>query len=253
MRKVIVIPARMISRRFPGKPLCDLLGKPMIQWVVEACNRVQDIDEVIVATPDREINATCQRLSVRCVMTDPDHLTGTDRVAEVAQQVDADIYINVQADEPLIEPKTIEDCYKPLIEDSTAEVSSVYCDCRFEELNDPTVVKVVLDKSSNALYFSRQPIPHTNPSQPARSKKHMGIYAFRKDPLIQFPTWAPGPLELAESVEPLRFLEQGIKLKMSYGQPTEVSVDIPEQAEEVRNILQNKRYHQQEKRVTTKS
>lgn len=237
MRSVIVIPARMSSTRFPGKPLCDLMGKPMVQWVYEACVRSAISDEVVIAAPDQDIIDAATGFGAKAILTRNDHPTGTDRIAEVAQKLVADVYVNVQGDEPLIGTESIIACAKPLLDDSSIPMGSVCCDCPDDEVENPAVVKVVLDKNRFALYFSRHPIPFARNPRIAPLKKHIGIYAFRRDVLMEFASWKMGPLETAESLEQLRFLENGVRIHMAEGKGSEMAVDTPEQAEKVRQIL----------------
>ncbi len=234
MRSLVVIPARMASTRFPGKPLVDLCGKPMIQWVVE---RVREVtDHVVVATPDEAIIEACRRIDVDARFTREDHPSGTDRVAEIAASMPADFYINVQGDEPLIRPATIRACIEAL-DAGEAPMSSVYCRCPEDEIEQPAVVKVVMDQRQRALYFSRYPIPYPRQERTAPVYKHIGIYGFSGELLARYATWPQTPLERAESLEQLRFLENGTTIRMAYGEGSELAVDTPEQAEAVRRIL----------------
>jgi 3-deoxy-manno-octulosonate cytidylyltransferase (CMP-KDO synthetase) len=237
MRCLIVIPARMGSTRFPGKPLCDLLGKPMVRWVYEASVKSGIADQVIVATPDEEIVGACAAFGAEAMLTRHDHVTGTDRIAEVAAHHHAEVYVNVQGDEPLIRPESIATCARTLLEDTEAQFGSVYCTCETDEYDNPAVVKVVLDKKRFALYFSRYPIPFPRNERTQDVNKHIGLYAYRQKALMDFATWKPTPLEQAESLEQLRFMENGIRPKMSFAEGSELAVDTPEQAEEVRQIL----------------
>jgi len=237
MSLVIVIPARMASTRFPGKPLVDLMGKPMIQWVYEAAISANIADDIIIATPDAEIAEASRQFGASAIMTRLDHPSGTDRLAEVAEKVKAEVYVNVQGDEPLLRAATIAACAAPLREDSNVEMGSVYTTCPEEEIDNPAVVKVVTDGNSDALYFSRFAIPFPRNDRVDSVKKHVGIYAFRHDVLRRFATWPPSALERTESLEQLRFLENGVKIRMSEGEGSLMAVDTPEQAEEVRRIL----------------
>jgi 3-deoxy-manno-octulosonate cytidylyltransferase (CMP-KDO synthetase) len=241
MRCAIVIPARMGSTRFPGKPLCDLMGKPMVQWVFEAAAASGVGDRVVVATPDEEIVAACREFGAESVLTRHDHVTGTDRIAEVAELLEADVYVNVQGDEPLIRPESIRACAEPLLGDPTIEMGSVYCECPVEEYGDPAVVKVVTDESDFALYFSRHPIPFERNPRVIPVKKHIGLYAYRREALLRFARWQMSPLEAAESLEQLRFLHHGVMIYMAEGAGTELAVDTPEQADQVRGILAARR------------
>lgn len=237
MRCAIVIPARMGSTRFPGKPLCDLLGKPMVQWVYEAAVSSGVGDEVVIATPDREIVEAAAGFGARGWLTRMDHPTGTDRIAEVAQGLEADVYVNVQGDEPLIQPDSIAACAQPLLRDSNIDLGSVFSACPEEEWDNPAVVKVVTDADGFALYFSRYPLPFARNPRPEAVKKHVGLYAYRRQPLGEFSTWPQTPLEAAESLEQLRFLEHGYRMFMAPGRGTALAVDTPEQADEVRALL----------------
>ena len=232
----IVIPARMGSTRFPGKPLVDLCGKPMIQWVYERSVASGVSDQVLVATPDHEIAEACAGFGAPVVLTRADHPTGTDRIAEVAEQVDVDVYINVQGDEPLIDIETIKAVFEPFSNPSV-RMASVFSKCPEGEVETPSVVKVVTDLAGNALYFSRHAIPYPRSPRTAPVKKHIGIYAYRRDVLLEYPSWSQTPLELSESLEQLRFLENGVGIRMVEGQGSIVSVDTPDQADEVRKYL----------------
>lgn len=240
VRCAIVIPARMGSTRFPGKPLCDLLGKPMIRWVWEAARDSGIADTVVIATPDQEIVESCKSFGADAVLTSHDCITGTDRIAEAAAKIEADVYVNVQGDEPLIPSSSIKACAEPLLRDSSINMGSVYCICDPSEYDNPATVKVVTDLDDFALYFSRHPIPFERNPRPMPVKKHLGLYAYRRDAVLQFAQWPMGALESAESLEQLRFMEHGIRIKMSPGAGSELAVDTPEQAEEVRRILSSR-------------
>lgn len=233
----IVIPARMGSTRFPGKPLVDLMGKPMVQWVVERARAAEITDRILVATPDDEILAACNKFGAEAVRTRADHPSGTDRLAEIAQWLDVEVFVNVQGDEPLIRPETIRAAAQPLLEDSHVSLGSVWSECPDDEIDQSAVVKVVTDLEGNALYFSRHAIPFPRSPRTVPVKKHVGIYAYRRDLLLQFATWSMTPLEQAESLEQLRFLENGVRMRMSHGHGSELAVDTPEQAERVRELL----------------
>lgn len=239
-RCVIVIPARMGATRFPGKPLVDLLGKPMVQWVVEAAQASGVGERVLVATPDQEIVDRVAAFGGEAILTRHDHVTGTDRIAEVAEQVASEIYVNVQGDEPLIQSASIAACAKPLIEDPKIEMGSVYSYCGPEDLDNPMVVKAVTDKSGFAMYFSRHAIPYERNPRIELVKKHVGLYAYRREALIKFSKWPMGVTEAAESLEQLRFMENGVRIYMAEAAGTELAVDTPEQADEVRRILSSR-------------
>lgn len=235
---VIVIPARMASTRFPGKPLVDLMGKPMLQWVVERARAAQITDKVVVATPDEEIMQACKHFGAEAIETSIDHPTGTDRIAEVATKVKADFYVNVQGDEPLVQPDDIKACAQPI--SHNVQMASVYADCPDQEIDNPAVVKVVTALNGDALYFSRHAIPFPRSARAEAPKKHIGLYAYTADVLARYTTWPQSPLEKTESLEQLRFLENGVRIRMSKGTGSALAVDTPEQADQVRAILANR-------------
>ncbi|MBX3115517.1 MAG: 3-deoxy-manno-octulosonate cytidylyltransferase [Fimbriimonadaceae bacterium] len=237
MKCAIVIPSRMGSTRFPGKPLCDLLGKPMVQWVYEATQRADITDQIVVATPDQEIIEACAKFGAQAILTSADHPSGTDRIAEVSQHLKADFYVNVQGDEPLIQVEDIKACAAPLFDDATVQMSSVMAECPENEIENPAVVKVVTDLNEFALYFSRHALPYPRNPRETPVRKHIGIYAYRYEVVQAFAGWSQTPLEKAESLEQLRFMEHGIRIKMAHGSGSALAVDTPEQAEAVRQLL----------------
>lgn len=209
----------------------------MVQWVWEASVAAEVAERVIVATPDQEIVDACKHFGAEAILTSFDHVTGTDRIAEVARSVEADVYVNVQGDEPLMRPESIRVCAQPLLDNANIQMGSVYCECDPEEYDQAAVVKVVTDLDGFALYFSRHPIPFERNPRIAPVKKHIGLYAYRRQPLMDFAGWPMGVLETAESLEQLRFMEHGVRIFMAPGAGTELAVDTPEQADEVRSIL----------------
>lgn len=237
MRIVAVIPARMGASRFPGKPLCDLLGKPMVQRVYEATIASGAAERVVVATPDEAIVEACRGFGAEAILTRHDHVTGTDRIAEVAGLIEADFYVNVQGDEPLIPPADIAACVEPMRRDGSIQMASVYGYCEESEFDNPACVKVVTDGDGFALYFSRFPIPFARNPRVERVKKHIGLYAYSRKALMDFAQWPMSPLETAESLEQLRFMHHGVRIAMSEGLGAELAIDTPDQAETVRAIL----------------
>lgn len=213
----------------------------MIQWVVEAARGCQLEARVVVATPDKEIEQACLGFGSEAMMTRDDHASGTDRIAEIAEILDVDVIVNVQGDEPLIDPETIRLCAEPLVRNPILEMSSVYSFCDESEAESPAVVKVVTDREDFALYFSRYAIPFPRQARTGRLKKHVGIYAYTSSVVKRFSGWEQGELEQAESLEQLRFLENGVRIKMVYGQGSPLAVDTPEQADEVRRLLTSAR------------
>ncbi len=235
MKLIMVIPARMASTRFPGKPLVDLGGKPMIQWVYEAALASQVGQQVLIATPDPEIIEASRKFGGEAVLTRNDHPSGTDRIAEVSERCEADFYINVQGDEPLIQTSTIRACALAL-EEPGVQMSSVWTECPDAEIDSPSTVKVVCTRAGDALYFSRYPIPFARNEHPMGVRKHVGIYGYSSEVLRRFKHWPIGDLEQAESLEQLRFLENGVRIRMAKGDATQ-GVDTPEQALQVASFL----------------
>lgn len=215
----------------------------MVQWVYEAARGAEVGDRVVVATPDREIVDACAAFGAEAVLTDSAHESGTGRLGEVAKRIVADVYVNVQGDEPLISGSSIRACARLLLETTEPQVSSIYCECPPEEYDQPDTVKVAINLSGYALYFSRFPIPFARNERPAPILKHVGLYAYRPDALKLFSTWPMSDLEKAESLEQLRFLENGVQILMGEGVGTELAVDTPEHAARVREVLMRKMAH----------
>ena len=229
---IIVIPARYGSTRFEGKPLAEINGKPMIYHVYQRAKKVKCVDDVIVATDDERIKKAVEAFNGKAVMTSKEHKSGTDRVAEVAERIDADIIVNVQGDEPLISPEAIEQAVMPLVENKKIRMSTLMTKITKEaEYNDHNIVKVVTDKEGFALYFSRSLIPYPRGKQRLNAYKHIGIYVYRKDFLIRFAAMSQTPLEQTESLEQLRVLENGFKIKVVETDYDSISVDTPRDLE----------------------
>lgn len=236
-----VIPARHASSRFPGKPLAPIAGRPMIQHVVERVRQARLVSEVVVATDDAGIKNAVETFGGTAMLTRADHRTGTDRVAEVALHREADIYLNVQGDEPLIDPATIDSLVEALLEDESIQIAGP-CTAitQANDIMDPNITKVVRDFESNALYFSRAPIPWVRDREEsvvAQHWKHIGLYAFRRDALVEFPTLPPGDLERVEQLEQLRWLENGYRIRIVESEYDAISVDVPSDVERVENLL----------------
>ncbi len=239
---VIVIPARYASTRFPGKPLAQINGKPMIYYVYTRCKKAKGIDEVIVATDDDRIKMAVEGFKGKAVITFKEHKSGTERIAEVVMNIDADIIVNVQGDEPLIEPTAIEQAIKPLEKDRSIKISTLMTRITEEgEYNDPNIVKVVIDKEGFALYFSRSLIPYPRQKEHSQVFKHIGLYAYRKDFLLEIAKMKQTPLEKAECLEQLRVLENGLKIKVVETDYESISVDTPDDLEIVKKIINRKR------------
>jgi 3-deoxy-manno-octulosonate cytidylyltransferase (CMP-KDO synthetase) len=238
---VVVIPARYGSTRLPGKPLVSLAGQPMIQRVYERAKSAQRVDRVIVATDDDRIVKAVQAFGGEARMTRSDHRTGTERVAEVAAHETGDVFVNVQGDEPLLDPTAVDTAVQALLEDPQASIATVATPIKTPgDIMDPNVCKVVLDFDENALYFSRAPVPWvrdtTNKVQ-ARHLKHLGLYVFRRDALLEYPTLPQGELERLEQLEQLRWLENGWKIRVAQVEHDAVSVDVPEDVARVEKLL----------------
>ncbi len=236
---IAVIPARYGSTRFPGKALADIKGRPMIQWVHERTRRSKLIQRVIVATDDERILSVVQSFGGEAMMTSSQHATGTDRIAEVAKLIDCDIVVNVQGDEPLIRPEMIDEAIVPLVQDASIPMGTL---CRRidgrEEAFDPNVVKIVFDKKGLALYFSRAPIPWDRDAWAGKSSwkelslegplyKHIGLYVYRRDFLLNYAAMTRTPLEATEKLEQLRALENGHKINVAITSHESFGVDIP--------------------------
>lgn len=241
MRTLCVIPARYASTRLPGKPLADICGKPMICRVLERASRAQKPEKVIVATDDQRIYDAVRAEGGEAILTRADHPTGTDRLAEVAEAYpEVDLIVNVQGDEPLIEPSVIDDLIAPFEMDENLPMATVMVrmDDAAEQLN-PNNVKVIVDKLGYALYFSRSLVPYPRATA-GPVYKHIGIYAYRRDFLLRYARLEPTPLERAESLEQLRALENGYGIRVLETDCRFVGVDTPEDL-----ALVNKIYREQ--------
>jgi len=248
MTVVAVIPARYASTRFPGKPLAMIAEKPMIRWVYEGVQRASRVDRVIVATDDERIAEAVRAFGGGAVMTSGDHPSGTDRIAEAAQGFDADIVVNVQGDEPLINSAVIDGCIEPLLSGTDVPVVTPCVRIRtLADLHNPDVVKVVKNPAGRALYFSRSPIPfdrdrdlhEDDPVQPP-FWKHLGLYAYRKDFLLQYSRMTQTPLEKREKLEQLRILENGYAIQVVETDYDSIGVDSPEDLEKIRDLFDEK-------------
>ncbi len=244
-RVVGVIPARYASQRLPAKPLLDLLGKPMVQRVYEQAKKAVRLQRVIVATDDERIAHIVRQFGGEVAVTPPEIKSGSDRVAAVAEKNEGDIFVNIQGDEPLIAPQMIDQAAEILINDPHAVVGTLAKQLTTAlELSNPGIVKVVVDKNSNALYFSRSVIPYVRDEQnPAKwidkraFYKHIGIYVFRKDFLLEFTRIPESSLEQSERLEQLRILENGYKMKVGFTEFDSIPIDTLADADRVIAIL----------------
>lgn len=231
MKTLGVIPARFAAQRFPGKPLALIAGKPLVQRVYEQARQAQRLDDVVVATDDLRILKAVEGFGGKAVTTSPACPSGTDRAAEVARQYpDAELIVNIQGDEPLMRPEMIDRLVEGLAADTGCAMATLARPIESAEvLANPNVVKVVFARNGNALYFSRHPIPFVRDAgMKAQHFKHLGIYAYRRDFLLQFVTMPPSGLEQTEKLEQLRALENGFAIKVLVTPHDSVGVDTPE-------------------------
>jgi 3-deoxy-manno-octulosonate cytidylyltransferase (CMP-KDO synthetase) len=243
MKLIGIIPARYASTRFPGKPLALIAGKPLIQRVVEQCRKAPSLSEVVVATDDPRIRDLAGKFC-RVEMTREDHPSGSDRIAEVAERIDCDGVVNIQGDEPLIDPTVIEGVAAALLNN---EMSTAAASIRESaEYDNPNVVKVVVNSSGRALYFSRRTIPYLRDAASGSAAeqlaafpflKHLGIYGYRRETLLRLVKFPVSPLESAEKLEQLRALENGIQIAVVRVSYDSIGVDVPEDVGRVERLL----------------
>jgi 3-deoxy-manno-octulosonate cytidylyltransferase (CMP-KDO synthetase) len=249
---VAIIPARYAATRLPGKPLSEIHGKTMIERVYERARAARRVERVIVATEDERIAAVVRGFGGEAVMTSKAHATGTDRLAEVARGVDASIVINVQGDEPLLDPRGVDAVAEALEREPSLEMATLSLPLRsLDEMLAPSVVKVVTDARGDALYFSRSPIPHVRQGggcdardaaraavERGLARKHVGLYGYRREALLRFAALPQSPLEEAEGLEQLRALAHGMRIRVvPQDGDAGVAVDTPEDLERVRALI----------------
>lgn len=242
-----IIPARYASTRLPGKPLVDICGKPMIQRVYERTRQSKLIERLIVATDDERIAGVVRQFGGEVALTPPEIRSGSDRVAYAARSLaEGDIVVNVQGDEPLIAPEMIDQAIQPLVDDPSIPVGTLVRKIdSAEELLNPGIVKVVLDESGFAMYFSRSPIPYARNATRTEKWhtqhqyfKHIGLYVYRRSFLLKFAGWDESPLERVEKLEQLRILEHGYRIKAAVTTFDSIPVDTAEDVERVKKLLQ---------------
>jgi 3-deoxy-manno-octulosonate cytidylyltransferase (CMP-KDO synthetase) len=240
MKSVIVIPARYDASRFPGKSLARIDGRPMIQWVWEAASRSRLTEQVIVATDDDRIADVAAKFGADVVMTKKSHLSGTDRMAEVADKISAQLYVNVQGDEPLLSWSAVDELIRAMMESPRVPIGTMAHRIESEaEWRSPEVVKVVCNRHNEALYFSRSPLPFQRAFDARmRLLRHVGVYAFRARALATFVSLNPSPLEIAESLEQLRALEHGMTIQVIETKYRCLGVDTPADLARVEEALQ---------------
>ncbi len=243
---VVVIPARYESTRLPGKPLANIAGHPMIEHVYRRASRATRAASVLVATDSERVRDAVLAFGGDAQLTERGHRNGTERVAEVARDLTCDLVVNVQGDEPLVDPLAIDLALSPFANDPTLCMSTLRTPMlSLDDLHDLNVVKVVVDRDDFALYFSRAPIPHTDapagndhPGERATGpSKHVGLYVYRRDFLLRFVELEPTPLECAENLEQLRALEHGYRIKVLTTSHDSIGVDTPSDLERIRRIM----------------
>ncbi|MFQ5904059.1 MAG: 3-deoxy-manno-octulosonate cytidylyltransferase [Candidatus Binatia bacterium] len=255
MAAVAIIPVRYGSTRFPGKPLATIGGKPMVQHVYESASKARDLDRVLVATDDRRILETVKNFGGEAVLTSKNHVSGTDRLAEVAKKIKAEWVVNVQGDLPFVRPQTISRTLRPLCRDRSIFMGTARTPIyQEEEWVSPNVVKVVTDAKGFALYFSRAPIPHIreHAGSAIRTRlsphmqegtilgyRHVGVYAYRRDFLLKFSRLRPTSLEQTEGLEQLRALAHGYRIRVMDVDDPSMEVDTPEDLQKAEEYLKN--------------
>jgi len=242
MKILGVIPARYGSSRFPGKPLCDLMGKPMIQHVYERALGARLVERILVATDSERIYKTVRDFGGEAIMTRENCRNGTDRVAEVAEKYPYDIFVNIQGDEPLMESGLIDETIEPMLKDGGIQIATPAKAISSEtEYLDPNIVKVVCNRDNFALYFSRSPIPHSSNGKVKKAYKHIGLYVYRREALLKLSRMDMTELEMVESLEQLRAIENGYKIKVIISSYDSVGVDTPEDLERVKRLMEKRR------------
>jgi len=236
-----VIPARYGSSRLPGKPLVDLQGKPLLYYVYQRSTKARTLSRVLIATDDDRIYRAARDFGAEVVMTEKTHRSGTDRIAEAVQNLEAELVINIQGDEPLIDFLSIDQTVQLLIDDPVADMATLKAPITStEELLNPSVVKVVTDEQGYALYFSRAPIPYCrkNPDVFDHCYRHIGLYAYRRDFLMRFTKWTPSALEKTEDLEQLRALDHGALDLVGLTNTHVFGIDTPEDLERIRKLVE---------------
>lgn len=239
MKIIGVIPARYRSTRFAGKPLANICGKPMIWWVYNQAVKVEDFDEVYVATDDTRIFSECEKLNIKVIMTSDEHKTGTDRVGEVSRKVKADLYVNIQGDEPMIEPETIKKAIMPFYDNKKLQISNL-----MTIIKDPidvvnfTIPKVITNNQGIGVYLSRSPIPYPKGSFNYSYYKQVCVYGFTPEALEFYCSNQRGKNEEVEDIEILRFIENGYQVQFIEVESETIAVDTPNDLEKVRNIME---------------
>ncbi len=240
MKILAVIPARYQSQRFPGKPLAQLGDRPLIQWVYQGTQKCPAFTQVIVATDHQEIATCVRKFGGQVEITSSEHLSGTDRVAEVAQRYpQMEVIVNVQGDQPFVTVQMLQELVFPYQQGETPGMTTLACPLKDESsYTDSNIVKVLCDRHQNALYFSRAPIPYYRNLKTAPVYHHLGLYAFRRDFLLTYSQLSPTPLEQCEALEQLRVLEHGYKIRVCQTENATIEVNTPEDLEKAHSILE---------------
>ena len=240
MSIVAIIPSRYHSTRLSGKPLIDIAGKPMIQWVYEQARESKTLDELLVAVDDPRVRSRVEAFGGKAVLTGSHHESGTDRIAEIVAKIPVDIVVNIQGDQPLLDPNMIDEAVQPMIDNPEIQMSTLKREIEKDEFDDPGVVKVVVDDENFALYFSRSLIPYPRYDKNLHVYEHVGLYVYRKDFLLKISKMPQGHLEKIESLEQLRVLEKGYKIlvvETKMDRTAGISVDTPEDLKKVEKII----------------
>lgn len=238
-RAIGIIPARYGSSRLPGKPLAVIAGKPLVCHVLERAERADRLEQVVVATDDHRIREAVEGLGGTVVMTSPDHVSGTDRVAEAAGGLEGEIIVNIQGDEMLLDPESLNRLVETLEEEPDIGLATLRTPADEAAMANPNIVKIVCDARGEALYFSRAAIPHPFRYNEAPRWSHIGVYAFRRHRLMEFTALSPTPLELLEGLEQLRALENGWRVKTIDADGEFLEVNTPADLERARQMMEN--------------
>ena len=241
MKVIGVIPCRYKSSRFPGKPVAMICGKPMLWHVWNQAKKTKYVDKLIVATDDNRIYDVCYQYGIEPIMTSEDHKTGTDRVAEVAERIDGDVFVNIQGDEPMIDPSGIDVVVAKIINNDEESIANAFALIENKsDLINGNVVKVITSNTNYAIAYSRSPIPYPKESNPTY-KRQIGLYAIKRESILEFPLLNRGYLELSESIEMLRYLENGYKIKMvEVSDNNSIPVDVPDDIMRVESLMKNR-------------
>ena len=242
MRKILgVIPSRYESSRLPGKPLKDICGKPMVWWVYQLALKVSGLTDVIVATDDERIVSVCNELNIPTIMTSIDLINGSERVAEVASKIPADLYITIQGDEPLLEPEVVQKVIDIMLDDKQVQCATLKTAYHNPvDVVNGTTPKVVCDMNNDIMLFSRAPIPYPKASLNYTYYKPMGVYAFRPETLALYGNLPPGNIEKIEDIELLRLLENGVKIRVAEVESDTIAVDTEKDLARVCKYLREK-------------